>query len=84
MVYCKFYAKKDSIWQPALAIIYFSKIIRICYKYHMEKPIATSLLIDSALPITKPIANQMAKLLNATKRKHRLPAKLSSKQTREV
>ena len=50
----------------------------------MEKPIATSLLIDSALPITKPIANQMAKLLNATKRKHRLPAKLSSKQTREV
>ena len=48
------YPEKKSIWEPSFAVIHVQKMISMFQKDQPEKPTATILLLDSALPMAKP------------------------------
>ncbi len=55
LILWKGYPEEKNIWEPSLAVIYFRKLISTFHKEHPEKPTATSLLLDSALPMARPM-----------------------------
>ena len=55
-------------------------MISIFHKNYPEKPTKMSSPIDFALPMSKPTAKLVTKLINATKKKRGRPAKASVKQ----
>ena len=54
LVACKGYPEKQNTWEPVLAVQHLKKLISSFHKDHLEKPTATSLLVDSALPKARP------------------------------
>ena len=63
----KGYPKKRNTWEPFSAVQHLRKLIRLLHKDYSEKPIATSLPINSVLPMARPKVNPTAKSI--TKRK---------------
>ena len=55
LVAWKRYLKEESTWKPLSAIQYLKKLISCFHKEYSEKPTATSLPIDSASPMARPI-----------------------------
>lgn len=55
LVSWKGYLEEENIWEPVLAIQHLWKLVTTFYKKHLKKPMATSLLINSALLMAKPI-----------------------------
>ena len=49
----KSYLKEKNIWEPSLAVIHLQKLINNFYKECPEKPIVTSLPLDSVLLIAR-------------------------------
>ncbi len=49
----KGYPKEKNIWEPLLAVIHLWKLMSIFYKEYPEKPIVTSPLLDSTLPMAR-------------------------------
>ena len=70
------YSEKENTWEPSLAIIYLRKLINPFYKEYPEKRIVTSLPLDSALSMTKPI------VLKKPKQKCARPSKKANKRSR--
>ena len=54
LVAYKGYPKEENTWEPLSAVKYFKKLINSFYKNLLEKPIATSLTINSAQLMTRP------------------------------
>lgn len=51
----KSYPKEKNIWEPLAVVIHLWKLISTFYKEYSEKPIATSLSLNSAPPMARPI-----------------------------
>lgn len=69
LVLWKGYPEKKSTWKPLTAVMYFRKLISTFHKEHPEKPIATSLFLDSALPIARLIVSKKLKQKRGCPRK---------------
>ena len=54
LVLWKGYLEEENTWELSLAVIHLRKLINTFYKKHPEKPTATSPLLDSAPPMTRP------------------------------
>ena len=80
LVIWKDYPEKENIWEPVLAVQYLGKLITSFYKDHPEKPTATSPLINSAPPMTRPIAKPAKPI---TKRKQGRPINNANKQAKK-
>ena len=61
LVLWKGYSKEENTWEPLLAVIHLQKLINTFHKEHLEKPTATSLLLDSILPMVRPIVPKKLK-----------------------
>ena len=57
----KDYPEEENTWEPLLAVIHLRKLINTFHKEHPEKPTATSLPLDSALPMARPTIPQEPK-----------------------
>ena len=77
LVLWKGYPEEENIWKPLSAVQQLKKLINSFYKDHPEKPIATSLPINSAPPMARPIVKPTAKA--TTKQKRGQPANSTSK-----
>ena len=53
LVLWKRYSEKENIWKPVSAIQQLRKLISLIHKNYLDKPIATSLTIDIALPMVR-------------------------------
>lgn len=53
LVLWKVYPEEENTWEPALAMQYFRKLISTFHKNYPKKPTATSLLVNTALPIAR-------------------------------
>ena len=53
LVSWKDYPKEESTWEPFSAVMHLWKMISTFHKNHLEKPMATSPLLDSTPPMTK-------------------------------
>ena len=51
----KGYPEKKSTWEPSSAVMHLWKMIFMFHKDHPKKPITTSLPLNSAPPIAKPL-----------------------------
>ena len=80
LVAWKGYLKEENIWKPLSAVQHLKKLISSFHKNHPKKPTATSLPIDSALPMAKPTVKLTAKA--TTKQKRGRPANNASKQAK--
>ena len=58
LVVWKGYLKEENTWEPLSAIKHLKKLINCFHKKHPKKPRATFPLINSALPIVRPIIKQ--------------------------
>ena len=67
LVAWKGYLKEKNIWEPVLAVQHLRKLISSFHKDHPEKPTATSLPVDSALPMARPTVKP-ARLITKQKR----------------
>ncbi len=76
LVSWKGYPEEENTWEPSLAVIHFRKLIGTFHKEHPEKPIATSLPLDSAPPMARPT------IPKKPKRKRGQPSKGASKRGR--
>ncbi len=54
LVLWKDYLEKKNTYKPSSAVIDLRKLISIFHKDHPEKPTATSLPLDSTLPMAEP------------------------------
>ena len=61
LVFWKDYLKEENNREPYSAIQYLRKLISLFYKVHLDKPIAISKVIDTALPIARPTIKPAAK-----------------------
>ena len=76
LVLWKGYPEKDNTWEPLLAVIHLRKLISTFYKEHPEKPIVTSLSLDSASSMAKPMVPKKPK------QKYDCPSKGANKRSR--
>ncbi len=76
LVSWKGYPEEENTWELVSAVIHLRKLISNFHCDHPEKPTATSPLIDSALPMAKPIVKPRAE--TSSKRKRGRPAKDST------
>ena len=76
----KKYSGKRNTEEPSSVVQYLKKMINSFYKKHPEKPIATSLLINSTLPIARPTVKPTRP--SSTKEKQGQLANYASKQGR--
>ena len=53
LVLWKGYPKEENTWEPSLAVIHLQKLISTFHKEHSKKPTATSLPLDSVLPMAR-------------------------------
>ncbi len=53
LVLWKGYPEEENTWEPSSAVIHLQKLINTFHKEHPEKPIATSLFLDSAPQIAR-------------------------------
>ncbi len=77
LVLWKGYPEEENTWEPSLAVLHLRKWISTFYKEHLEKPTVTSLPLDSASPITRPMIQK------EPKRKHGRPSKRANKRDRK-
>ena len=84
LVSWKSYLEEKNSCKPALAMIYFYKPINTFYHNYSEKSSVIFLLIDSALPMAKPIVKLRAEVLS--KQKQNKPPKdgITSKHTKKT
>ncbi len=54
LVLWKGYLEKENTWEPAPAVLHLRKLINTFYHNYLEKPTATSPLIDSVPLTTRP------------------------------
>ena len=54
LVYWKSYPEEESTWEPTSAMHHLQKLLSKFHRENPTKPTATSLPVDSALPITRP------------------------------
>ena len=80
LVVWKGYPEEENTWEPLSAVQHLKKLISSFHKDHLEKPTATSLPIDSAPPMARPIVKPTAKA--TTKRKRGRPANSASKRAK--
>ena len=64
LILWKGYSQKENTWKSAVAILHLYKLINIFHHDYPEKSIAIFLLIDSTLPIARPIVKPKAETLN--------------------
>lgn len=74
LVFWKNYLKKKNICKPYLIVQHFKKLINLFYKDYLNKPTAISKIIDTVLPIAKPIIKfstkkKQSQLTNSTNNK---------------
>ncbi len=77
LVLWKGYPDEENTLEPSLAVIHFRKLINIFHKEHPEKPTATSLPLDFALPMVRPTV-----LKQEPKQKCGHPSKRANKRGR--
>ena len=53
LILWKNYLEEKNTWEPLLAVIYLRKLINTFSKEHLEKPIATSLLLDFVISMAR-------------------------------
>ena len=56
----KSYSEEENIWEPASAIQHLRRLVTSYHKDNPEKSIATSLPVDMAPPIVRPMQGQPA------------------------
>ncbi len=61
LILWKGYSEEKSTWEPSVVVIYLWKLINTFHKDHPENLIATFILLDSALPIARPIVPKKLK-----------------------
>ena len=61
LVAWKGYPEEENTWKSSSAVMYFQKMVNTFHKDYPEKPIATSVPLDSALSMAKPIIQLPAK-----------------------
>ena len=61
LVSWKGYLGEENTWKPASAVQHLRKLISSFHKNHPDKPPATSLAIETALPMTRPTVKLSAK-----------------------
>ena len=65
LIIWKKYLKKENTWELSSAIQYLKELINFFHKKHLKKPIATSLIVNSAPPLisltVKPTTLMIAK-----------------------
>ena len=77
LVAWKGYLKEENNWEPFLAVQHLKKLISLFHKDHPKKPTATFLLLNFALPITRPIVKPARPI---TKQKQGQPANSANKR----
>ena len=50
----KRYPEEENTWEPASAVQHLKTLISLFHKGHLDKPIATSSTINTALPMARP------------------------------
>ena len=81
LVAWKGYLEKKNTWKSVSAVQYLRKLIRSFHKDHPEKPTATFLPVNSALPMGRPTIKPTAK--STTKRKRGQPANNANKRAKK-
>ncbi len=76
LVLWKGYLEEENTWEPGSALLHFCKLISTFYNDQLERPIATSSLIDSAPPMARSIVKPRAET-SSTKQKQSRPEKPS-------
>ena len=61
LLFWKGYPEEKSTWEPSSTFMHLWKIISTFHKDHPEKPMATSLLLNSAPPMAKPLVKPPVK-----------------------
>ena len=67
----KGYPEEENTWEPASTVQHLRKLISLFHKDYLDKPMATSLAIDTAPPMARPTV----KFTKLPKRKRGEPAK---------
>ena len=81
LVAWKDYPKEKNTWEPVLIVQHLKKLISLFHKNHPQKLTATSPLINSVLPIARPIIKSTDK--STTKRKRSRSANSDNKQAKK-
>ena len=84
LVLWKSYPEKENTWKLALAIQHLWKLVTAYYKVNPEKPIATSVPDNIALPMARSIAPPMTRPMAAPTKKHGRPAKSTTITTKQA
>ncbi len=74
LVLWKGYLEEENTWEPSSVVIHLRKLISTFHKEHLENPTATSLPLDSALPMARPM------IPKELKQKHGRPSKGANKR----
>ncbi len=72
LVSYKGYFEEKNTWEPALIVLHFCKLINTFHYDHPKRPIATFLLINSALLMVNPIVKLRVEVLNTKQKRGRL------------
>lgn len=59
LLFWQSYLKNEDTWEPVLAVMHLYKMNTTFDINHLEKSIVTSPLINSALPMDKPLAKPL-------------------------
>ena len=70
LIWWKSYSEEKNIWEPALAIQHFWRLVTTYHKDNPEKLIATSASVNMAPPMARPTTPLMARPTTTPTKKH--------------
>ena len=84
LVSWKGYPEEENTWEPASAIQHLRRLVTAYHKDNPEKPTATSVPVNTALPMARPTASPMTRPTAAPTKKRGQLAKSTTTTTKRA